>query len=113
MSQAQQVRLRGPKDAKRPQTPITDSAALLNGKTAEEPWAGVTGQLKHAKKSDWDHSVAFAIITLLGFLTRVWGISHPDQVVFDEVHFGKVRGAGPAAPRMMCMMLLHASRSST
>ncbi|EMF17233.1 glycosyltransferase family 39 protein [Sphaerulina musiva SO2202] len=89
MSQAQQVRLRGPKDAKRPQTPITDSAALLNGKTAEEPWAGVTGQLKHAKKSDWDHSVAFAIITLLGFLTRFWGISHPDQVVFDEVHFGK------------------------
>lgn len=94
MSQAQQVRQRGPKDAKRPQTPIKDAAAVLNGK-AEDTWASlkVQAQGNDVKKGDWDHSIAFTIITLLGFITRFWGISHPDQVVFDEVHFGKVRGA--------------------
>eukprot|EP00127_Corallochytrium_limacisporum_P002962 Clim_evm9s144 gene=Clim_evmTU9s144 len=28
------------------------------------------------------------VFTFLGFLTRFWDISHPGQVVFDEVHFG-------------------------
>ncbi|KAI9894234.1 MAG: hypothetical protein M1814_004088 [Vezdaea aestivalis] len=37
----------------------------------------------------WDYKIAFAIITILGFATRFWGISHPNEVVFDEVHFGK------------------------
>lgn len=40
---------------------------------------------------EWDYRIALAIITGLGFITRFWGISHPNQVVFDEVHFGKVR----------------------
>ncbi|GAB6042470.1 phospholipid carrier-dependent glycosyltransferase [Endothiovibrio diazotrophicus] len=31
----------------------------------------------------------FALLLLLGLLTRVGGLSHPDSVVFDEVHFGK------------------------
>lgn len=42
------------------------------------------------KKSEWDYTLACVVMTLLGFITRFWGISHPDQVVFDEVHFGKV-----------------------
>lgn len=29
------------------------------------------------------------IVTVLAFLLRFWRIDHPDQVVFDEVHFGK------------------------
>lgn len=41
--------------------------------------------------SEWDYKLAITIITILAFLTRFWGISHPSQVVFDEVHFGKVR----------------------
>ena len=41
--------------------------------------------------SEWDYKLALAIITLLAFITRFWGISHPNEVVFDEVHFGKVR----------------------
>ncbi|KAI9855091.1 MAG: hypothetical protein M1824_006299 [Vezdaea acicularis] len=41
------------------------------------------------EKSEWDYNLAFAIITVLGFATRFWGISHPNEVVFDEVHFGK------------------------
>ena len=40
--------------------------------------------------SEWDYKVALVVITLLAFATRFWGISHPDEVVFDEVHFGKV-----------------------
>jgi Dolichyl-phosphate-mannose-protein mannosyltransferase len=49
----------------------------------------------HATKqkvvSEWDYKLALAIITALSFATRFLGISHPDEVVFDEVHFGKVR----------------------
>ncbi|KAJ4295832.1 Dolichyl-phosphate-mannose--protein mannosyltransferase 4 [Collariella sp. IMI 366227] len=39
--------------------------------------------------SELDYKIVFAVITVLAFVTRFWGISHPDQVVFDEVHFGK------------------------
>lgn len=52
--------------------------------------------LERAKKgatdavvSEWDYKLAFGIITVLAFVTRFYGIQHPDQVVFDEVHFGK------------------------
>lgn len=41
--------------------------------------------------SERDHQVVFTFFTALAFLTRFWGISHPNEVVFDEVHFGKVR----------------------
>lgn len=37
-----------------------------------------------------DYKIVFAVITILAFITRFVGISHPDEVVFDEVHFGKV-----------------------
>ncbi|KAK5681254.1 Dolichyl-phosphate-mannose--protein mannosyltransferase 4 [Elasticomyces elasticus] len=50
-------------------------------------------QVKQAGKEvvqrDWDYKLALTIITVLAFVTRFWGISHPNQVVFDEVHFGK------------------------
>jgi len=41
--------------------------------------------------SEWDYKLALAVITALAFATRFWGIGHPNEVVFDEVHFGKVR----------------------
>ncbi|CRK19914.1 hypothetical protein BN1708_000551 [Verticillium longisporum] len=41
------------------------------------------------KPSETEYSVGLAITTLLAFVTRFWGISHPNEVVFDEVHFGK------------------------
>lgn len=40
--------------------------------------------------SEIEYKLALGLITGLAFLTRFWGISHPDEVVFDEVHFGKV-----------------------
>lgn len=39
---------------------------------------------------EWDYRIALTAITILAFVTRFWGISHPNEVVFDEVHFGKV-----------------------
>ena len=47
-------------------------------------------QLPQAVKSEWDYKLALLIITSLAFVTRFWGIGHPNEVVFDEVHFGKV-----------------------
>ena len=41
--------------------------------------------------SEWDYKTALVIITSIAFVTRFWGIGHPNEVVFDEVHFGKVR----------------------
>lgn len=46
--------------------------------------------LKSTITSEWDYKLALTIITGLAFLTRFWGIGHPNEVVFDEVHFGKV-----------------------
>ena len=40
--------------------------------------------------SQWQYKVALMVVTGFGFLTRFWGIGHPTEVVFDEVHFGKV-----------------------
>jgi Dolichyl-phosphate-mannose-protein mannosyltransferase len=45
------------------------------------------------KQSEWDFKLALLVITVAAFATRFWGISHPNQVVFDEVHFGKVRSS--------------------
>jgi hypothetical protein len=42
------------------------------------------------KPSEWSFKAGITIITVLAFFTRFWGISHPNEVVFDEVHFGKV-----------------------
>lgn len=85
-----QVRQRNTKDKKRPTTPNPDALAE---KVSEK----VTNVLEKAKPykpaqqgSEWDYKLAIAVMTALAFITRFWGIRHPDQVVFDEVHFGKV-----------------------
>lgn len=48
-------------------------------------------KLPEAVTSEWDYKAALVVITVLAFITRFWGIGHPNEVVFDEVHFGKVR----------------------
>lgn len=82
MSTPQGVRHRGGAKEKRPVTPNT--AALANSKVVES-WEAA----KEQTGGDWDYKLAFTVITVLAFLTRFWGINHPNQVVFDEVHFGK------------------------
>ena len=75
------------KDKKRPTTPNPDAVA----EQVEDAVEKVKRVYKSNQGSEWDYKVAIAIITVLAFVTRFWGINHPDQVVFDEVHFGKVR----------------------
>jgi dolichyl-phosphate-mannose-protein mannosyltransferase len=69
----------------------------MNGKAdqSEQFLDSVIESSKKAVTSEWDYKLALAIITLLSFVTRFWGISHPNEVVFDEVHFGKVRKKRP------------------
>ena len=62
-----------------PAPPAPSDNAVLNSKTEAK-----------AGSSEPAYWATFAIITVLAFVTRFWGISHPNEVVFDEVHFGKV-----------------------
>lgn len=84
-SPAGTVRQRGPKEKKRPTTP--------NPETITEKATNVVEKVKPYKAvqqgKEWDYKLAITIITVLAFISRFWGITHPDQVVFDEVHFGK------------------------
>jgi dolichyl-phosphate-mannose-protein mannosyltransferase len=65
----------------------------VNGKKdhTEEYLNGLTVSSKKVVTSEWDFKLGLVVITVLSFVTRFWGISHPNEVVFDEVHFGKVR----------------------
>jgi dolichyl-phosphate-mannose-protein mannosyltransferase len=48
------------------------------------------GAQRAAVQSETEYKIGLVIVTVLSFVTRFWGISHPSEVVFDEVHFGKV-----------------------
>lgn len=64
-----------------------------NGKAADQAdefLNRVIEQGKETATTQWEYKLALGIITVLSFITRFWGISHPNEVVFDEVHFGKV-----------------------
>ena len=62
-----------------------------NSKESNEIVSQKISEAKKSIQSDWEYKVALFVVTILAFLTRFYGISHPNQVVFDEVHFGKVR----------------------
>ena len=86
-----QVRQRQGQKEKKAVIPPSSQAGDLNGILKDT-------KLPEAVKSEWDYKLALSIITLLAFITRFWGIGHPNEVVFDEVHFGKV-GKAAAFPR--------------
>ena len=54
---------------------------------------------------EWDYRIAISVITFLAFISRFWGISHPNEVVFDEVHFGKVLSSAPVSEELK--LILH------
>ena len=96
------VRQRGQKDKKAP----------ASASTPPKQDSDLNGILKDTKlpkvvTSEWDYKLALGVITLLAFITRFWGIGHPNEVVFDEVHFGKVRKAvsSPNSPPPSCSYL--------
>lgn len=75
------LRHRGPKDKQKANGDVKQDDTALDK---------VLESSKQAVTSEWDYKLALAIITGLAFVTRFFGISHPNEVVFDEVHFGKV-----------------------
>jgi dolichyl-phosphate-mannose-protein mannosyltransferase len=89
---SQQGSVRKRKD---PPVPVKAKDAPASGIAAapqdEELDALVKANLSKRGGPEWDYRLALALITFLAFLTRFWGISHPNEVVFDEVHFGKVQ----------------------
>lgn len=85
------------KDKKPASYPLRDvntngavDALAQKGAAIKDSAAEKGAAIKESATREWDYKLAFGIITILAFLTRFWGISHPNQVVFDEVHFGKV-----------------------
>ncbi|KAI1110504.1 glycosyltransferase family 39 protein [Nemania sp. NC0429] len=81
-----------------PQGSLRQRNVASSSKKKTDPAAGVdTGveavgkstRKSAASNSELGYWIAFSIITALAFVTRFWGISHPNEVVFDEVHFGK------------------------
>ena len=76
----------GQKDKVKPNGKVADQA--------DEYLSNVVETSKEAVTTQWEYKVALAVITVLSFITRFWGISHPNEVVFDEVHFGKVHPVG-------------------
>ncbi|KAK3496629.1 Dolichyl-phosphate-mannose-protein mannosyltransferase-domain-containing protein [Neurospora hispaniola] len=66
------------------------SKKAKNGVSSDVETDKVPDAVAPAKSgSELEYKLALVLITGLAFLTRFWGISHPDEVVFDEVHFGK------------------------
>lgn len=84
-SPASSLRQRGAKgEKKRAVTPLAEDSKV-NGQFEQ-----AKQEAKSAITSEWDYKLALAVITILAFVTRFWGITFPAEVVFDEVHFGKV-----------------------
>lgn len=59
------------------------------GEVIEQAWEAT----KQEVSKEWDYKLALGIISVLAFVTRFYLIHHPNEVVFDEVHFGKVSWA--------------------
>jgi len=72
---------------KRATTPGTDPLQVAPVDPSQEKL--VISSAPKPASHNWDYKLAFAVTTVLAFVTRFWGINHPNQVVFDEVHFGK------------------------
>lgn len=92
MSSTEGVRQRGSNN-KRGTTPTPNDSRMNGHSSANEVLDRAKQTGKEAASNDWDYKLGLAVVTILAFVTRFWGITHPNQVVFDEVHFGKVGGS--------------------
>ena len=86
MASTQSLRQRPGKGNKNAAASVTDDYS----KESNDIVSKKISEAKQNIQSDWEYKVALFVVTILAFLTRFYGISHPNQVVFDEVHFGKV-----------------------
>lgn len=62
---------------------------------ASSPLSSSKPSVASTNQSGWDYRLALVVLTILAFITRFYKISYPNEVVFDEVHFGKVSEAVP------------------
>jgi hypothetical protein len=60
---------------------------------ASSPLSSSKLSMAPKSQSGWDYRLALVVLTILAFITRFYKISYPNEVVFDEVHFGKVSEA--------------------
>lgn len=66
------------------------TASKAAKKTSTELWKDLFKEGKaRQRKMETNWNIALAVLTALSFLTRVYRLNDPGQVVFDEVHFGK------------------------
>ncbi|KZF23902.1 glycosyltransferase family 39 protein [Xylona heveae TC161] len=79
------VRHRGGQSSKRGSTPTPSTPR--NG-TADHGNKTIQSA-KEPERSGWGYKAALVLISALAFATRFWNLGHPNEVVFDEVHFGK------------------------
>ncbi|KAK9238939.1 Dolichyl-phosphate-mannose-protein mannosyltransferase-domain-containing protein [Lipomyces kononenkoae] len=95
---------KGAKKVKQPTAPSTASTTAVS--SAEAPVAKADEiiddssngpiylvakplTIAEARKEERYYNFALFMVTILSFWTRFYMLYHPDQVVFDEVHFGK------------------------
>jgi dolichyl-phosphate-mannose-protein mannosyltransferase len=78
------LRQRGPKDKNKP---AANGIREDDDSTIKKAMDELN---KNALSGETDYKIALGVITILAFVTRFFGINHPNEVVFDEVHFGKV-----------------------
>ena len=88
-------RVGGGPAVKQPKTPALGSTTSAAVSTDDEVHSKVTKQKiartgPFKKPSQTGYKIALILVTIVAFITRFWKIHHPNQVVFDEVHFGKV-----------------------
>ncbi|KAK8218162.1 protein O-mannosyl-transferase 1 [Phyllosticta capitalensis] len=81
------VRYRGKDKTKRSATPSLENSSADTSDS--DKYKAKSPVSANGLGREWDYKLAITVITVLAFITRFWNISHPDQVVFDEVHFGK------------------------
>ncbi|ORY95667.1 Dolichyl-phosphate-mannose-protein mannosyltransferase-domain-containing protein [Syncephalastrum racemosum] len=70
------------------------SAAIPSTQTTEDDTVDDIVEKRHAQicRSQYSKTIGLAAVILASIMTTFCKLSHPDQVVFDEVHFGKFAG---------------------
>lgn len=89
MSQQGSVRKRKDKDVPSPAKAHVSATGIAAPQDADLDILVKASQENKPAGPEWDYRLAITLITIAAFVTRFWGISHPNEVVFDEVHFGK------------------------
>lgn len=89
--EAPSVRQRSKKRSVTPSGRDREQEPLIKTPSTPPKGKGKPVVLPSYAPSQAPYTLAFVVITGLAFVTRFWMINHPNEVVFDEVHFGKVR----------------------